>query len=290
MRRTSCLRPHAVADAAHRQDELRAELAAQPVDVHLHSVTLDLLSPAIQPLLNLRAREYRSRTLHQKLQQRKLTRRECNLDAVLGDAVRGRIERHAEMLEGAGGAAGLASQQGANARRQLVEVEWLREVVVGTRVESQHAIGDRIARGDDEDGQRLAAGSQGFQQLQAVRARKSQVEQQQLEGLVGQCLHRSRRLVDPVDGESLALEAGSDGLADHRIVLYQQQSHVQKYRSWSAERLARTPGTPAHVAGRTILPAMWRISVLSGSESKRVERLLQDAGTLRVALGAEDAV
>src|SRR5258706_11583706 len=46
-----------VADTAHRADEIRTKLAAQLVDVDRHRVALDLLAPAVQPVLELGARQ-----------------------------------------------------------------------------------------------------------------------------------------------------------------------------------------------------------------------------------------
>lgn len=200
--------------------------------------------------------------------------------------MRGRVEHHAEMLESGGSTARPAPQQRANARRQLIEIERFGEVVVGARVQPLHAIGDRIARGDDEHGQRLAAGSQGLQELETVHAGEPQVEQQKLERLTRQRLRRGPRVVDPVDGESLSLEARTDGLADHCIVLYQQQSHgpqsminrvVADRFSEDKSRAAAEAANPRAAAPRAANP-------------DEVEPLRQDAARLGVALTAEDAV
>ena len=89
-------------------------------------------------------------------EQRELARRERHFHPVAGHAVRGRIEPQAEVLNARGAASGLAAQQRADARRELVEIEGLDEVVVGARIEPGHPVGDRIARGDDEHRQRRA--------------------------------------------------------------------------------------------------------------------------------------
>jgi len=147
--------------------------------------------------------------------------------------VRGGVQHHAEVLEGAGGAAGFAPQQRADTRRQLVEIEGLGQVVVGAGIEPLHAIGDRIARGDDENGQRLAPRAQRLEELQPIGAGQPQVEQHQLEGLGDQSLCGGSRIMHPVDREALALQSRADGFADHRVVFYQQQSHGRSISSRS---------------------------------------------------------
>src|SRR5207237_1240794 len=92
--------PHPVAHPANGEDELRPELPAKPVDVHLDRIALDFLAPAVETFLDLRPREDHSRPLEQQLQQRELQRREGHLDAVLRHAMRGGIQQHE--LEGLG--------------------------------------------------------------------------------------------------------------------------------------------------------------------------------------------
>src|SRR5258706_14848932 len=53
----SSLRADRVAHATHVLDEVRAELAPQLVDVDRDRVALDLLAPAVEAILELRARE-----------------------------------------------------------------------------------------------------------------------------------------------------------------------------------------------------------------------------------------
>src|SRR5215813_3625881 len=121
--------------------------------------------------------------------------------------------------------AGAAAQQRADARRELAEVEGLDEVVVRAGVEARDAVGHRVARGEDQHRDREPALALAAQQREAVAPREPEVEQQQLEGLAAEHRFGGARLVHPVDREALALQARAQRLADHRVVLYQQQSH-----------------------------------------------------------------
>src|SRR5262245_682464 len=69
-------RAQPVTDTTHREDELRTELAPQTMDVYLDCIAFDFLTPAVQTLLELSAREDRPGALHQQLQQRELAWRE----------------------------------------------------------------------------------------------------------------------------------------------------------------------------------------------------------------------
>ena len=71
-----------VADAAHVPDEVGAELLAQLVDVDRDRVALDLLAPAVQPVLELGARQQRAGPRQQRLEHRELARRQQHRRAV----------------------------------------------------------------------------------------------------------------------------------------------------------------------------------------------------------------
>ena len=69
-----------------------------------------------------------------------------------------------------------AAQQRLDAGRDLVQIEGLGHVVVRSRAQALHAIRDRIAGGEEEDGQLGVAGAQALQRLEAVHARHLHVE------------------------------------------------------------------------------------------------------------------
>ena len=69
-----------------------------------------------------------------------------------------------------------AAQQALDAGRDLVQIEGLGHVVVRSRSQALHAIGDRVAGGKEEDGQLGVAGAQALQRLEAVHARHLHVE------------------------------------------------------------------------------------------------------------------
>src|SRR5579859_2610136 len=67
--RAAVLAGDRVADSAHGTDRAFAELPAQVVDMHFDRIARHFLAPAVEPLLELRARQRRPRALEQRLQQ-----------------------------------------------------------------------------------------------------------------------------------------------------------------------------------------------------------------------------
>ena len=155
------------------------------------------------------------------------------------------------MLHARRGAAGTAAQERADARGELIQVEGLDEVVVGARVESGDAVGHRVARRQDQHRDRQSPLALAAQERESVTARQPQVQQQQLEGLAAEDRLGGARLVHPVDGEALALQSRAQRLADHRVVLYQEQSHgVQSMMNRGTRRLREIAWIPHRPCSR----------------------------------------
>src|SRR6266480_1165979 len=151
----------------------RIEYLGVVLDPASHRVTRDGAGIALSP------REFA--LLQLLLEQREFPRRERDPGAVARHAMRGRVQHHAQVLDSRRGAAGLAAQQRAGARRQLVQVEGLDEVVICPRIQALHAIGDRIARRDDEHRHGEPALAQDLQEPEPVAPGQTQIEQHQLE-------------------------------------------------------------------------------------------------------------
>ena len=114
---------------------------------------------------------------------------------------RRRIEAQALVLEHRLAAPGMAPQHGADARVQLVELEGLDQVVVGTGVEPRDAVA--VLRGVGQ----------------------TEVEQHEIEALGGERRVRRRRVIDPVDRVPLLAQRQTQAVADHPVVFDEQQSH-----------------------------------------------------------------
>ena len=84
---------------------------------------------------------------HQGFENRVLLRGKAEGDAPARDLVAERVER--EVLDGEEDRSGQlgSAQERVESGEQLGKHEWLREVVIGSRIQAQHAFFDRIPRG-----------------------------------------------------------------------------------------------------------------------------------------------
>src|SRR5688572_13774135 len=91
-------RRHRPAHATDVANRVRAELAAQRVQVHFDGIALDRLVPAVELLLELRTRQHRRGSRHQGFEQGELAWRERDRLAGPGHLARGGIERDVAVL------------------------------------------------------------------------------------------------------------------------------------------------------------------------------------------------
>ncbi len=124
--------------------------------------------------------------------------------------------------------ANVAAQQCAHARRQLVQAERLRQVIVGARIEPSDPIGDGVARRDDQHADAIARPAQLAQQLEAAFARQTEIEQHhRIRVLRGGDRGPARLAVrHAVDRVAVLRERLLQRLADHRVVFDEQDAHA----------------------------------------------------------------
>src|SRR5262249_26467469 len=129
---TSWVLHHRVSHAAHSDDVVRAELLSPSVHEHLDRIALHLFAPRLQLVAQLLARQHRAGSFEQCVKKMKLARGERDVLSVARHASCSGIQRDAPMRNDRIGPPAAATEQGADARAQLVEVEWLDEIVIGT--------------------------------------------------------------------------------------------------------------------------------------------------------------
>src|SRR5476649_2626826 len=134
-----------VAHAPDRQYLLRANLAPETVDMHFNGIAAHFLTPSVQLLLQFRTPEYARGLLDQHLQQRELAWHQRQRHTSLAGLVRGGIKGKFAMRIDGLLLSGTASQRGAHARGELVEIEGFHEVVIGARIQSANAVIHGIA-------------------------------------------------------------------------------------------------------------------------------------------------
>jgi len=113
----------------------------------------------------------------------------------------------------------------AKARQQLAEVEWLHQVVVGSRVEPGDAVMNRIARGQHQDGRPDTISAQAPADLDAVDARERDVQDEHV--VTARLRHPERVLAAARDVHRGPLldEAAADQGRHLDVVLDYEQPH-----------------------------------------------------------------
>ena len=114
-----------------------------------------------------------------------------------------------------------AAQHRADARQQLARAEGLGEVVIGAELESHHPVGF-LAHAGEDDHRDLRLGAQLAQQLHAVLAAQTQIEQHQVDHVAAEDLHEFGTAGAAGDTERVLPEVLLDQLAHRRVVIDHQ--------------------------------------------------------------------
>src|ERR1700675_654200 len=104
------------------------------MDMDFDCVALHLFAPAVETFFDLRAREDVPWPLHEQLTECKLLWRQRYFASIAGHTMGCRVQGDTQVLDLGFRPSVLAAQERADASGELVEVEWLYEVVVGAGV------------------------------------------------------------------------------------------------------------------------------------------------------------
>src|SRR5699024_10195686 len=105
-----------------------------------YRIALDPFAPAVDPALDFLEADHPPAIVEQQMQQRRLAARQVDVDTIEPGLLLDRIENHRTVADLAGGMAAGAALYGAQARRQLVEVEGLGDIVIGAAVKPGDAL------------------------------------------------------------------------------------------------------------------------------------------------------
>ena len=117
---------------------------------------------------------------------------------------------------------GRALEKRADARQQLGDLEGLAQVVVGAGIEPRDNVVGLRARGEHQDRDLEALLADVTRNVEAVDARKHQVEQHEIHIVRLEQLDRGRTLAGPQDVETCVLELELDEPRDRSIILDDQ--------------------------------------------------------------------
>ena len=119
-------------------------------------------------------------------------------------------------------AAGRTAVQRMQARQQLIQVEGLEQIVIGTGLQAFDTVLDGVPRGENQNGQRLPAGPPASQQRHAVLVRKAQVKNANVEVKAVQCSLGGGGGANPVHRQTMQPQPRSDATG-YQLVVFDQQ-------------------------------------------------------------------
>jgi hypothetical protein len=221
-----------IAHAADGANQLRVELLAQVVDVHIQHVALDVAVPAVQGLFELGAAQHLPRTLEQLTQEDEFAPLQWHELPRQRDREADLVEHHLTMAQEIARRAALAPPQRSHAGEQFAHVERLHEIVIGPGIEAGHALFRRIARRQHENRCCVTTVARPANDFDAVEPRQIEIEHHHVEAAApnrGEPLHA---VAQPLDGVMIAQQGVAYALAQQFIVFDQQnaQEGGSRYR------------------------------------------------------------
>jgi len=118
-----------------------------------------------------------------------------------------------------------ASHQRAEASQQLGERERLGQVVVGAGVQTRDAIGDRVPRGEHQDGAPSPRFAQLPAHLEAVQVGQHQIQDDGVVGVLGPEPHGVLATAGDIDRVALLFERALEQAGHLDLVLHHEHAH-----------------------------------------------------------------
>ena len=174
----------------------------------------------------LHARVHAARVAGQRGEQLELAGREVDLLAGDHDLVAGHVDGELAELEHLALGLGIgvhAAQQRTGAGDQLARAERLDQIVVGAQLQADDAVLDLALGGEHDDGH-VGVVADGAADTLARDAREHEVEDDQVEVVLGEFLQRLLAVADGGYPIVLALKICGYGIADGLLVLHQQDA------------------------------------------------------------------
>ncbi|OEI67493.1 Transcriptional regulator (modular protein) [Curtobacterium sp. ER1/6] len=216
-----------VAEPALRLDDrlgrVLVELAPEVRDVGLDDarVAVEVVLPHV--VEDLRLRQHPVRVEHEVAEELELCRGQLDLRVTDGDLVRVLVHRQlARADDGVLFVVHRATQDGLDARDDLVEGERLRDVVVTADREPGDLVLGVVLRGEEQDRRGVARRPEALGDAEAVHVGEHDVEDDQVGLLLEHGGDRLGTVADRADGEPGEAQRGREEVADVRFVVDDQ--------------------------------------------------------------------
>ncbi len=201
------------------------ELAAQPAGVHVDDVGVRVATVFPHVLHEFCPTHHPAGMPGEVVQEGELLGGEHDLARTSAHhAARGIDDQVAEDQFG-GEHLTAATRQRAQSREKLAEIERLREIVVGPRVEAGDALLHRVERGEHEDRYRVLRGAERPADFQPVGPRHEDVEDHDVVVVLQPESLRLGPVLGEIDDVGRLAQATRDGLAELTVILGEQDAH-----------------------------------------------------------------
>src|ERR671916_1357134 len=165
------------------------------------------------------------RVAHEVLEQGELAAREVHLLLPAPDPVREEVDLEIPHLYPRSLRLVGAAHEGPHPRHQLLEVEGLGQVVIGSAVQSPDLVAHLVAGGEHQDGKPRAARSDAPQHLLAVHPRQHDVQQDEVHRLVGGHDHAVVAVVHANGPVAVGRETALEEAGDTGVVFDDEDVH-----------------------------------------------------------------
>ena len=230
-------RVDAVARAGHGGDDPRfAEALAQRRDRDADGVGERVRVLVPRPLQQLFGADDTALGGDEHLEHRELLAGQRDVAAVAVDLAAERIEPQARDLEHRRPAVGAPAVERSETQHELLELERLREVVVGAEPEPGGLVVEPVGGGEHEDRHAAAGGDDALGDLVAGGPGDVAVEDGDVVGVDAQQLQRGVAVTGDVCRDRLQAQAVADRVRHQGLVLNEQHAHASMLRAGAYRR------------------------------------------------------
>ncbi len=223
-----------ISGTAFRMNERRprffVDLSAQSIDVDLDGVgeRIVIVIPDVRD--DVSSRDDLTRVTGQQFEQRVFLGGEGDRHSGARDGSRECVDlevrdAHLDWLERL-----WSPQQRTESREELAEIEWLREIIVGTGIQSRDAIGDGIARRQHQDWRPDATAPQFATDRQSIHARQHDIEHDGVVAVHRGLHERVAPVARDIDGVGDFAQPPRDDTREFRIIFDNEETHCGRAR------------------------------------------------------------
>ncbi len=176
-------------------------------------------------------------------EHRELLARQCDVAPVAVDLAPERIQSHTGDLAHRRPVVCAPAVECSDSQHEFSELERLREIVVGTELESGGFVVEPVGRSEHENRHTAAGGDDAFRDLVAAGPGDVSVEDRDVVGVHAQQFQRGVAVTRDVGRDCFQAQAIADGFGQIRLVFNDQYTRIPMLTSWCISPAYRKPQT-----------------------------------------------